>query len=56
VEQIQRRIIQMKVRTIGIDLGKTACHVVGFDEPGIRMDPQRHGGGHNASSENGKHG
>jgi len=24
----------MKVRTIGIDLGKTAFHVVGFDEPG----------------------
>ena len=34
MEKIQRRIIRMKVRTIGIDLGKTVFHVVGLDEPG----------------------
>jgi hypothetical protein len=31
---IQRRIIEMNVHTVGIDLGKTAFHVIGLDQPG----------------------
>jgi transposase len=31
---IQRRIIEMNVHAIGIDLGKTTFHVIGLDQPG----------------------
>jgi transposase len=31
---IQRRIIEMNVHAVGIDLGKTTFHVIGLDQPG----------------------